>query len=94
MMHAAKVSSSPRLKRVLAILADGKEHSTREIVKEAEVMAVSACVAELRQNGATIICVQKPSEDGQRLWFYTMTKAPKAEAKAPKNRCKSRLKSG
>jgi hypothetical protein len=46
-MHAAPLSS-PRLARVLRLLADGKPHTTREIVRGARVMAVNACVAELR----------------------------------------------
>lgn len=74
-MHAARLNSSPRLKRVLEVLRDGREHSTMEIVMQARVMAVSACVAELRQNGAEIACEQR-SEEGGRRWYYTMTKGP------------------
>lgn len=74
-MHAARLSFSPRLKRVLEFLKDGKEHSTMEIVMGARVMAVSACVAELRANGAEIACEQRAEPDGRR-WYYTMTKGP------------------
>lgn len=73
-MNAAPLSS-PRLRRVLALLKDGKPHTTREIVMEAEVMAVNAVVAELRERGALITCRRFATERGWR-WEYTMTKAP------------------
>lgn len=74
-MHAAGLTS-PRLQRVLRVLKDGRAHSTREIVRKAGVMAVSAVVAELRQHGARIVCTQQLVDD-RRVWFYTMTKGPK-----------------
>ncbi|WP_419738531.1 hypothetical protein [Ruegeria sp.] len=58
MMHAARLSRSPRLQRLHAFLRDGREHSTREIVTGADVCAVNAAVAELRANGAEIACRQ------------------------------------
>lgn len=73
-MNAAGLTS-PRLSRVLQLLADGKPRSTLEIVRKARVMAVSACVAELRQHGAEILCTQSYVNE-QRVWIYTMTKAP------------------
>lgn len=76
-MHAATMKSE-RLRRVLRLLSDGGAHSTRDIVRRARVMAVSACVAELRSHGAEITCQQLPAP-GQKLgrcWYYTMTKAP------------------
>lgn len=74
-MHAAGLQS-PRLQRVLAVLREGRPLSTRQIVRRAGVMAVNACIAELRQHGAEIVCTQRV-EAGKRLFFYTMTKAPK-----------------
>lgn len=68
--------SSPRLQRVLRVLRDGRPHSTREIVREAEVMAVSACVAELRDHGARIECVQARLGD-RMVWRYTMLRGPR-----------------
>lgn len=41
MMHAAPMTS-PRLRRVLALLRDGRPHTTRDIVRRARVMAVKA----------------------------------------------------
>ena len=73
-MHAARLSS-PRLRRVLRVLSDGRPHSTMEIVRRARVMAVSACVAELRARGARVACVQV-IEGGVRRWEYTMTAPP------------------
>ena len=71
-MHAAAVERSPRLRRVLALLRDGQEHSTREIVVEADVMAVNSCIAELRENGYAIECAQRKTEGGQRYFTYRL----------------------
>lgn len=75
-IHAATLAS-PRLRRVLRVLSDGQARTTRDIVRRARVMAVSACVAELRERGAEISCVRQaaPSGVGTCFW-YTMTKAP------------------
>lgn len=77
-MHAATLTSA-RLQRVLALLSDGRPRTTRDIVRKARVMAVSACVSELRVNGAEISCVREaaPNGGGWRF-YYTMTKAPDA----------------
>lgn len=55
-MHAARLESSERLQRVAALLADGRWHSTLDIVIGAGVCAVNSCIAELRANGYTIAC--------------------------------------
>jgi hypothetical protein len=73
-IHAASLAS-PRLRRVLQLLSDGKPRTTRDIVRKARVMAVPACVAELRHHGAEIICVRQETPYGPRF-YYTMTKAP------------------
>lgn len=76
-MHAARLANSPRLLRVLRLLSDGRPHSSRDIVRRANVIAVASCVAELRVNGAEISCVQRQDPSGRgRRWIYTMTKAP------------------
>lgn len=75
-IHAASLSS-PRLRRVLKVLSDGRAHTTRHIVRKAGVMAVSACVAELREHGAEITCVRQADPSGVgTCFYYTMTKAP------------------
>jgi hypothetical protein len=55
-IHAGRVETSPRLQRVLAVLADGARHTTRDLMFEANVCAVSACVSELRANGIDVRC--------------------------------------
>lgn len=75
-MHAASLSS-PRLIRVLTVLSDGREHTTRDIVRRARVMAVSACVSELRVNGAEITCRVEVLPDGRgRRYYYKLLKGP------------------
>jgi hypothetical protein len=75
-MIRAAALTSPRLQRVLELLSDGKPHTTRDVVRKARVMAVNACVSELRHHGAEIVCTQQVVHD-QRRFSYTMTKAPK-----------------
>lgn len=74
-MIRAAALTSPRLQRVLSLLKDGKPHTTRDIVRKARVMAVNACISDLRHHGAEIVCTQQVVND-QRRFFYTMTKAP------------------
>lgn len=78
-IHAATLTS-PRLRRVLRLLSDGGAHTTRAIVRRARVMAVSACVAELREHGAEIHCIRQIAPSGVgRCFYYTMTKGPTAK---------------
>jgi len=51
----AKVESSPRLQRALDLLQDGQWHSTRDIVRAADVCAVNSIITELRCNGFDIV---------------------------------------
>lgn len=75
-MHAAREDRSARLQRVLAVLSDGKEHSTLEIVQRAGVCAVNSCVAELRHGGRRIACRQGcDPATGARRWFYRLLEA-------------------
>ncbi|QXE86007.1 hypothetical protein KP003_16830 [Geomonas nitrogeniifigens] len=55
-IRAAKLENSPRLQKVLLFLADGKPHTTRDIVRGADVMAVNSCKSELKANGWNIAC--------------------------------------
>jgi hypothetical protein len=66
-MKAAQLNRSKRLQRVRNLLLDGIKHSTQDIVWGAHVMAVSACVSELRANGCQIECERV----GDR-WYYWM----------------------
>lgn len=56
MMHSARLETSERLKRVLAVLAPGTPKTTRQIVREAHVCAVDSIISELRANGFRIEC--------------------------------------
>jgi len=63
------------LQRVLALLREGKPVTTRQVVRRARVMAVNACMSELRHHGAVIDCRQE-LVGGKRRFFYTMIKGP------------------
>jgi hypothetical protein len=63
-IHAAKLGNSPRLQRVLAVLLDGQPHTTRDLIREAEVCAVNSIADELRANGIGIDCTAAPGERG------------------------------
>jgi hypothetical protein len=57
-MHAAKISRSNRLLRVLNLLQarGSRGATTRDIIDAAHVCAVNSVVAELRANGFVIEC--------------------------------------
>lgn len=74
MMNAAPLHS-PRLQKVLRALSEGRPLTTRQIARKAGVMAVNACVAELRHHGAEIDCRSR-LVNGKRRFFYTLKKAP------------------
>lgn len=72
-LHAARLDRSDRLRRVPAVLEDGGEHSTLEIVRRAEVCAVSSAVSELRANGRRIACRRTADPaTGRRVFFYRL----------------------
>jgi len=64
-MRAASLKNSERLQRVDQYLADGRERSTMEIIRECGVCAVNSIIAELRANGRDIRCRR---EGG--TWYY------------------------
>ena len=80
-MHAAALATSPRLQRLLAVLADGRQHSSLELVLEARVCAISAAVSELRMNGAVIDVerFERGGGDGP-VWLYRLVQGPHDEA--------------
>lgn len=73
MKHATM--NSPRLRRVAALLSDGRPYTTRQIVRQAHIVAVNSTIAELRENGAEITCVRQLLRD-RWVYYYTMTKGP------------------
>jgi hypothetical protein len=70
MLHAAKLARSERLQSLLAYLTMQGEHgaTTRDIVMNANVMAVSTAVSELRANGHSVFCLR---EDGHFRYFLS-----------------------
>ncbi len=70
-MHYARIEASPRLQRVAAVLADGRAHSTLDIVQGAQVCAVNSIIAELRANGWAIACTRRGD-----VWWYQATHIP------------------
>ena len=71
-MHAAALDRSDRLQRVYALLADGREWSTRELLRAADVCAVNSIVSELRANGLVITKRWSRSASGQRICLYRL----------------------
>lgn len=66
-MHSARLNNSERLQRVHALLRDGSEHTTLDIIKRASVCAVNSVVSELRDNGFSITCERRGD-----IWYYKM----------------------
>lgn len=64
-MHAARLARSERLRRVLVLLEDRKEHSTLDIIQRANVCAVNSIISELRANGSDINCERRGD-----VWYY------------------------
>lgn len=69
-LHAARLAASERLKRVAALLSDGRARTTLEIVAGAGVCAVNSAVAELRANGVPVRCWREGN-----LWFYQLERS-------------------
>lgn len=65
-MHHASLTSD-RLRNTLAALADGAEHSTLDLMRQAGICAVSAVVSELRANGCRIDCRREG-----RIYYYRL----------------------
>ncbi len=66
-MNYARIENSPRLKRLAEVLADGREHSTLDLVGRAGICAVNSAVAELRENGYDIDCRRQGD-----TWLYRL----------------------
>lgn len=75
-MHAARIESSARLRRTMAVLEDGRWHTTREIMREADVCAVNSCIAELRENGLDVECRREGRVFSYR-WAFALQGDPK-----------------
>jgi hypothetical protein len=72
-MNSANIENSARLKRALRLLVERGEDgaTTREICEKAQVIAVSAAVDELRDNGYSISCqFVETTPAGSRVYRY------------------------
>lgn len=71
-LKAAKLGTSQRLQSVFWLLSDGREHSTREIIRTCDRCAINSIASELRDttvgNGLTIHRALR--HDG--AWWYRM----------------------
>lgn len=68
-INYAKIEESERLQRAHRLLSDGNWHSTRDIMRTADVCAVNTVIAELRANGYDIVtrCVGRGRYEYQLL---------------------------
>lgn len=70
-MHAARLSRSPRLQRLLSILkAHPEGMTTLALVQWTGSCAVHSDCAELRANGIPIACEYQGLRDGRRVFKY------------------------
>ncbi|MEA5113044.1 MAG: hypothetical protein VB050_03370 [Geobacteraceae bacterium] len=58
-IHYARYEDSERLQRVLQLMLDGRQRTTREISRGADVEAVNSAACELRENGFDLECIKK-----------------------------------
>lgn len=78
-MHYAKYENSLRLQRVAAFLSASPDqyHTTRDIIRGADVCAVNSCITELRANGFVIL--SRPVAGGGGAWEYRMANVELSE---------------
>jgi TPP-dependent 2-oxoacid decarboxylase len=74
-MHFARAEKSARLRRLIAFLGDGKEHSTLDVAMGAVILNVGTYVSELNHQGYHVETTLR-IVDGQRRWFYRMDGKP------------------
>ena len=72
-IHAAKADKSERLKRILSSLARHGEQGVTswELMQEAQVVAPSTCVSELRSQGYAIDCTRE-TRDHRPMFRYRL----------------------
>ena len=71
-----RIHAATRLTRVLRVLRDGRPHTTRELIKQAEVCAVNTCVSEMRALGYVIEC-RSQGHDGHGAHVYAYQLVPR-----------------
>jgi hypothetical protein len=70
-IHAARLSSSHRLRSVLAVLQDHQWHSTRDLIRRTGACAINSVMTELRANSVDYECRQRG-----RIHEYRLTPKP------------------
>ena len=74
-IHYARLQESPRLQRLLKFLSDCKPHSTRDIIKGADICNANVAAKELRMNGFNITCTfKKTFANGSKQYDYQLIK--------------------
>jgi hypothetical protein len=68
--------SPSQTQRVLAVLADGRPHTTSEIHRRAGTMRLNSRISEMRKAGHDIICEKVPGRRGPTAFRYTLLNPP------------------
>lgn len=66
-MNYRKLETSKPLQRVYNLLSDGREYTTRQIIRKARVCAVNAILPELARNGIPYKCQRRG-----KYWYYSL----------------------
>lgn len=74
-IHYAKYQASERLQRFLALMLDGKQRTTMEIIRGADICAISSAACELRENGFRMECVKRTSPSIYQLFDIEAARA-------------------
>lgn len=69
-MHAGKLETSKVLQATLAVLRDGKWHTSAEFHAATGSMAVHSDIAGCRANGMTIDCEYHGKSNGRKVYKY------------------------
>lgn len=64
-MNHAHLETSERLQRVLAYLSDGREHTTRDIIRGTGQCAINSIASEIRAQGHDIRVRRE-----RNRWYY------------------------
>ena len=66
-MNYRNLATSKSLQRVHKLLSDGREYTTRQIIRKAGVCAVNAIMPELARNGIPYTCTRRG-----KYWYYRL----------------------
>lgn len=77
MNHIASVERSERLRRILEVLRAQPSITSRQLLYQSRVVALSAAINELRCQGYIIHCSRASDSEGTRRWLYRLMSEPK-----------------